>query len=609
MVITNSRLKLSLEFMRGSFHYLALALVCMAVSIAGDLLAPLFLSFIVDSVLADAPSQLPAWMQQLMFSLGNREWYMQHLWVLGVMLVLIQLICGVFVYLRGYLSTKAGESIAKRTRDQLYDHLQRWPFSKHVNAETGDLIQRCSTDVDTTRRFLSSQLVDIFRIVFIVIFSLAVLIPISVPLTLATVALIPLIMWYSARNFAKMTDLNRIFEDSEGELLAMLQENLTGVRVVRAFGRQSFELDKFQAKNNRFTDLLIQYHNMEAGFWGKSDFLCAAQVLLSTACAAYVAIRGELSIGAFLIFLTYANRLVWPIRSLTRSLSQMSRAFIALERIEEILHSDMEQYDEDKQTPALSGDIVFEHVSFGYDSDQKVLEDVSFRVPAGKTVAILGATGSGKSSMMLLLQRLYDIDSGLITIGGVDIRDISKKHLRSRIGIIMQEPFLYSRTIQGNIGIVKPDADKDQLHMVAEIAEARGFIEQFELGYDTVVGERGVTLSGGQKQRVAIARTLLKDNDILVFDDSLSAVDNETDAAIRARLQEQRRGVTTFIISHRLTTLQEADFILVFENGRVAAQGTHSELIAQEGLYSRIYRIQSSWDENAQKAGDSNVCN
>ena len=593
--------------MRGSYHYLAMAIICMSIAIAGDLLTPLFLSFIVDVVLADAPSQLPVWMQQLMYSLGDREWFMQNLWVLGVMLVVIHLGCGVFIYLRGYLSAKAGEAIAKRTRDQLFDHLQRWPFSKHVSAETGDLIQRCSTDVDTTRRFLSSQLVDMLRIIFIVTLSLGVLIPISVPLTLVTVSLIPVIMWFSARKFGQMTALNRLYEESEGELLAMLQENLTGVRVVRAFGRQSYEVEKFKAKNDSYMSLLRQYHNLEAGFWGPSDFLCASQALLSSAAAAYAAAQGHISVGAFLIFSAYSNGIVWPIRSLSRSLSQMSRAFIALERIEEILHSDKEVYDEDKLAPPLGGDIVFEHVIFGYDNDQRVLDDVSFTVPAGKTVAILGATGSGKSSMMLLLQRLYDIDSGSISIGGVDIREMSKKHLRSRIGIVMQEPFLYSRTIHGNISIAVPDAPIDQVQRVAEIAEAHGFIEQFELGYETIVGERGVTLSGGQKQRVAIARTLLKDNDILVFDDSLSAVDNETDAAIRARLHEQRQGVTTFIISHRLTTLQEADFILVFENGRVSAQGTHSELISQEGLYQRIYRIQNSWDEIDEKAGDGDV--
>ncbi|MCL2497572.1 MAG: ATP-binding cassette domain-containing protein, partial [Symbiobacteriaceae bacterium] len=253
-----------------------------------------------------------------------------------------------------------------------------------------------------------------------------------------------------------------------------------------------------------------------------------------------------------------------------------------------------ENYDPEKATPPLNGDIVFHHVSFSYGGEKQVLHNLSLTVPAGKTVAILGATGSGKTSMMLLLQRLYEVDAGAITIGGIDIREMSKKHLRSRIGMVLQEPFLYSRTLQENIAITAPEAPREMIESAALAAKSHEFISGFEEGYSTIVGERGVTLSGGQKQRVAIARTLMKDNDILIFDDSLSAVDTETDAAIRATLKERRQGVTTFIISHRLTTLQEADIIFVFEKGQISTQGTHQELIQQEGLYQRIYSIQSA---------------
>ncbi|NLG23824.1 MAG: ABC transporter ATP-binding protein, partial [Clostridiales bacterium] len=371
----------------------------------------------------------------------------------------------------------------------------------------------------------------------------------------------------------------------------------TGVRVVRAFGRQAHEVEKFAAANDdllkksrKLTDLLSLY-------WSSSDLMSMAQTGTSLIYGVALAARGDLTVGQLTVFVTYVNMMVWPIRNLGRILSDMGKSLVSLERIDEVLRQKSETDDEGATCPPIDRDIEFVDVGFEYEENNPVLRGVSFTVKRGQTVAILGATGTGKSTLMHLMQRLYDVKRGEIKIGGVNINAIQKKYLRSRIGLVLQEPFLYSRSVRDNVRIARPNAPDDQVFDAARVAAAHDFIGDFEKGYDTMVGERGVTLSGGQKQRVAIARTLIKDSDILIFDDSLSAVDTETDAAIRDALREKREGTTTFIISHRLTTLSEADFIVVLEEGRVGQIGTHEQLIHQEGLYKRIYQIQSALEE------------
>ena len=325
------------------------------------------------------------------------------------------------------------------------------------------------------------------------------------------------------------------------------------------------------------------------------------QTGLTLVCGVWFAIQGELTVGNVWTFVSYISMLIWPIRQLGRILSDLGKSAVSLKRLYEILDAEPEQDTPGATEAPLYEDIEFKHVAFRYDDTHPVLNDVSFKVKAGQTVAILGATGCGKSTMMNLLQRLYEVSEGEITIGGWDIRTISKKHLRSRIGYVLQEPFLYSRSIRDNIAITQQDATQQEIDAVAETTSSRAFIGEFEKGYDTLVGERGVTLSGGQKQRIAIARTLLRDNDILILDDSVSAVDTETDKSIREALQDQRRNggrtPTTFIISHRITTLADADLILVMEDGRISQQGTHSQLIETDGLYRRVYRIQVALED------------
>ena len=593
VILFQKRLQFCLDLLKGSYKYYISALIVMECAIISDLISPLFYSFIVDDVLRNEPSEIPPILREFALSFGDRVWYLENLWFLGVCIIIISLISGVFIYARSYLTAKASENIAKILRDRLYDSVQRWSYQSHVMAETGDLLQRCSTDVETARRFLSGQIIEVCRAISLISISLFVLVPINSKLSLISLVIMPLIGGFCYYFFGKVMEYFTASDECEGKLSARLQETLTGVRVVRAFGRQRYELDRFADKNGEYRKLSQIAMVNDANFWSVSDLLCSLQIILSGGAATYFVIIGELSVGSFLIFLLYIHNMVWPIRSLGRIISDFGKAVVSLDRIGEVLNADQEDYEDEKLYPDLQQDIVFENVHFAYKEDDPILSGVSFTIPAGKTVALLGSTASGKSSLLLLLQRLYEVNDGRITIGGIDIRDISKKHLREHIGIVLQEPFLFSRSIKDNIGITKKDASEEMIKEAARIAVADGFIADFEEGYETIVGERGVTLSGGQKQRVAIARTLLRDSDILVFDDSLSAVDTETDAAIRRELKTNKKGQTTFLVSHRLTTLQEADIILVLEKGKITQEGTHQELIAKEGLYQKIYQIQS----------------
>ena len=578
------------------------AILTVVVAVAVAFISPLLLSEVIDSVIGSTrPLNLPGPLQGWLDARGGRDFLVNNMWILALVLIGINVLNGIVMFLRGKWTAQASESIAEKMRNRLYRHLQTLPYDYHVKAATGDLIQRCTSDVETVRRFLSGQVVEIFRAVFMLVIALVIMLRMNVKMTLVSMMLVPLLFGYGMVFFKLTMKRFRETDEAEGRMSAVLQENLTGVRVVRAFGRESFEVDKFNRVNDRFRDLAARQANLLAYYWSISDLLTMAQNAISLLYGVVLAARGEITVGDLLVFTSYVGQLLWPVRQLGRILSDMGKSFVALDRIDEILCQKSEQNAAAMLRPPIDRDIVFDHVTFAYDRDRPVLRDVSFTVPKGATVAILGATGSGKSSLMHLMQRLYDCTGGRITIGGVDIKDIDKAYLRSRVGLILQEPFLYSRTIESNLGIAKPGITPDEVREAARTACADGFISEFENGYETLVGERGVTLSGGQKQRVAIARTLCKENDVLIFDDSLSAVDTETDAAIRAALKKRGEGITTFIISHRITTLSQADFIVVLDQGRVIQMGTHEELIRQEGLYQRVNMIQNSLEDELEK--------
>ena len=585
------------SFLDGSKRWFLAAILSTVGLALTNMLTPQIVRVTVDSVLGSEPFDLPPFLVGLLDRLGGAEALRDKLWMVGIVIVGIAVFGFAFFYGSRVFNTKAAETLVKTMRDKVFRHLLALPDDWYGKNRTGDIIQRCTSDINMVKDFLSEQLVSVFRIVVMLALSLFFMFSLHVGLTLIALAGVPILLTTSLIFHKKVSPEFEICDENEGKLSAIVQENLTGVRVVRAFGREVYEKEKFDNQNRYYMGLWDRVNKMFCRYWSVADLIANLQIMLLVVFGAVFAIRGELSAGAYIAVLSYNGYLTWPIRQLGRVISEMSKAGVSLRRIEDILNAAPER-DEDgaeRVTTDYCGDIAFDHVSFSFDGKTPVLEDVSFTVPAGKTVGILGGTGSGKSTLVRLLDRLYPLPegSGTISVGGIDIRRLRAAELRSNIGFVLQEPYLFSRTIGENLRLAKQTASDAELRAAAHTACLDSAVEGFPSGYDTFVGERGVTLSGGQKQRAAIARTLVQDTPILIFDDSLSAVDTETDATIRARLAGREGRATTLLISHRTATLMHTDRIVVLDRGRVAEIGTHEELLAKNGIYRRIYEIQN----------------
>ena len=605
-----TRVSLILDFLRGSIKYFVISILS-ALCVTGlDMLSPQLIRTTVDGILGDNELKLPEFLMNRIASVGGVGYLRDRLWLIGGLLVIMALFSVAFRYLFMLFNARGAESLVETMRDRLFSHIQRLPFSWHMQNQTGDIIQRCTSDVDMVKNFVSEQLTSVSRIVILIILSLFFMFSMNPRLTLVALASIPIIIAYSAYFHSKIGHQFMICDENEGILSTIAQENLTGVRVVRAFGREKYEKDRFEKQNNIYTNLWIKLCGFMALFWGAGDLISGLQVMLIVILGAVFCVRGSMTAGEFIAFISYNAMLTWPVRSLGRMISEMSKAGVSIERIRYIMNSDAEQDKPEAElagegTPEMRGDIEFHNVSFSY-GDAPILSDISFKIPQGTTFGILGGTGSGKSTLMHLLNRLYDLpkENGRITIGGVDIADMKGSWVRSHIGMVLQESFLFSRTIAENIGITRRGMSLSDIRWAASIACVDEAISEFSKGYDTVVGERGVTLSGGQKQRTAIARMLTQRTPIMVFDDSLSAVDSETDAKIRQALKRNLGDSTVILISHRVTTLMQAECILVLDKGRVAELGSHEELIKKkDGIYRRIYDMQMTLPEEVAEYG------
>lgn len=605
-----TRVSLILDFLRGSIKYFVISILS-ALCVTGlDMLSPQLIRTTVDGILGDNELKLPEFLMNRIASVGGVGYLRDRLWLIGGLLVIMALFSVAFRYLFMLFNARGAESLVETMRNRLFSHIQRLPFSWHMQNQTGDIIQRCTSDVDMVKNFVSEQLTSVSRIVILIILSLFFMFSMNPRLTLVALASIPIIIAYSAYFHSKIGHQFMICDENEGILSTIAQENLTGVRVVRAFGREKYEKDRFEKQNNIYTNLWIKLCGFMALFWGAGDLISGLQVMLIVILGAVFCVRGSMTAGEFIAFISYNAMLTWPVRSLGRMISEMSKAGVSIERIRYIMNSDAEQDKPEAElagegTPEMRGDIEFHNVSFSY-GDAPILSDISFKIPQGTTFGILGGTGSGKSTLMHLLNRLYDLpkENGRITIGGVDIADMKGSWVRSHIGMVLQESFLFSRTIAENIGITRRGMSLSDIRWAASIACVDEAISEFSKGYDTVVGERGVTLSGGQKQRTAIARMLTQRTPIMVFDDSLSAVDSETDAKIRQALKRNLGDSTVILISHRVTTLMQAECILVLDKGRVAELGSHEELIKKkDGIYRRIYDMQMTLPEEVAEYG------
>ena len=598
---TQKREKIALlwQFLKGTKRYFLVTVLAAAVTALADMLQPQIIRAAVDCALGGQQGDFPAFVMDAVNAMGGFAYLGQHLWIMAAAILVIAVVQVASQYAFRVYNTKAAETMIKTMRDKLFSHIQRLPFSWHMNNRTGDIIQRCTSDIETTKKFLSDQLTSVFRILLLLTLSITFMAPMHGVLTLIALIPMPMIVAYSLHFHKKIWEGFMACDENEGKLSAIAQENLTGVRVVRAFGQERAEMDKFSKQNHLLTDLWIKMAKIMSRFWSVSDIFSGIQVMLVVIFGAYFCIHGSLTEGEYIAFISYNSMLVWPIRQLGRMISEMSKASVSIDRIFYIINSPVETDEPDAVDAPMDGDICFEHVRFAYENAPELLHDINFTVKAGTTLGILGGTGSGKSTLMLLLDKLYPLaeDCGRITIGGQDIRKIRTQHLRRNIGMVLQEPFLFSRTIAENIGITSPELDMEAIRAAAAAAALDGTITSFAQGYETMVGERGVTLSGGQKQRAAIARMLTQETPIMIFDDSLSAVDTQTDAMIRQAISQKFGKASVILISHRITTLSAADKIIVLDHGRIVEEGTHDMLKVGGGLYQKIYEAQSGAKE------------
>lgn len=587
----NGKIQLILRFSKGTRGCFIIILLASLASTLLNSLIPRIFGFTIDRVLVE----------------DGIPYLKEHIWLISLEVIGIALVNGIMIYLYRSQTAKAGETFAKNMRDILFAHVQRLPMKWHEGVQTGDIIQRCTADVETIRNFVVTQVLEVFRTVFLLVVSLAMMLTMNMKLTVVALAFTPVVVLYSGIFYHLIAKNYTAADEAEGDLSTVVQENATGVRVVRAFGRERFEIDQFDEKNEIFARLWIRLGTLSGLYWAVGDLITGLQVLVIVTLGAIEAVHGSITAGEFIAFASYNTTLVWPVRSLGRILSEMSKTGVSFDRVNYILDS-AEEMAESGVIPERT-DIVFDHVSFGYEENQSVLEDVSFHIKEGTTCGVLGGTGSGKTTIVHLLDRLYELKKGTVQIGGVDIRDIPRSWIRSHVGMVLQEPFLFSRTIRDNIAAANPDATMNEIREAARIACVDDTIMAFPDGYDTIVGERGVTLSGGQRQRVAIARMLIAKAPIMIFDDSLSAVDADTDVRIRRALRSKMKDATVILISHRITTLMEADQILVLNHGVIEECGTHQQLIHHGGIYQKIYEIQLNQDDRRllNEGGDSDA--
>lgn len=550
---------------------------------------------VLDGVLTDEiregslPERVGLWM------LGGREFLAENLWVAAVAVVGLTLLAAIATYFRGRWVAIGAESVIQRLRDQLHDHLNCMPVTWHDQAETGDTLQRCTSDVDTLRNFLAMQIIEIGRALAMMLIPLPLMLMMDVRMTIASVVFLPFIIISSHFFFGRVKTIFRGKDEAEGRLTACVNENLTGIRVVRAFARQEFEQEKFHTRNDDHRRLDYKLYSVLSWFWAASDELCFLQKAVVFILGAWWVAVGSLEIGTYYFFIAAVSMYIWPVRMMGRLLAELGKAVVAADRVHEILESPIEVVtgSELPSHDTLAGSVQFDGVTFAH-AQTPVLQNVQFNLSAGRTLALVGPSGSGKSTIINLLLRFYDPDVGVVRIDGVDITTLDRQAHRGRMAVVMQDPFLYSRTIHDNIALSRRGATDEEVHLATRVACIHDSILEFDKGYETVVGERGVTLSGGQRQRVAIARALLQEPDILVLDDALSAVDTRTERLILEAMRDRHGKQTTIVIAHRLSTLTAADDIIVLDHGGIIQRGTHETLITEDGMYRRLWEIQTT---------------
>ena len=576
----------------------SLALVAMGLASVFAIAAPLVGMYALDVVVYRDFSLGTNVLVSLTRELSGSDSFAWYLWLSAAAGVVLTLLAGVFSFLKSRWAAIASEALAQRLRDELFGHLHRLPAAFFDAADSGDLVQRCTSDVETIRVFLQAHVVEIGRAVLLLFAMLPVLFWRDYRLAWLSICLMPLLGVGAFVFFRRIKTLFEITDASEGVLTAVLKENLTGIRVVRAFARHDFERDRFAERNRAFRDNYYRLNKVMAIYWCASDFIATCQIGIVLIAGGVFLVEGSLTVGELFVFISQVSMVIWPIRHLGRVLTDSGKAIVALGRVDHILKSPEESVEPTPATGRGRGAITVRNLDFSYPNGQGILRNMSLSIAPGETVALVGPPGCGKTTFIRVLLRFYPYQRGQIEIDDLEINETDREWIRAQIGVVLQDPFLYAQTIDSNLRVGRPTAPHEDLLQAAQDASLHESISKFADGYDTMVGERGVTLSGGQRQRVALARALLKDPPILVLDDSLSAVDTDTEHRILTALEQRRGRRTTLIVAHRLTTVRNADRILVMDDGCIVQQGSHQQLAEEQGPYRRLCEIQGALDES-----------
>jgi ATP-binding cassette subfamily B protein len=556
------------------------------------LFCSLIISFIIDNVINLETISNPffIWLSNL---LGGIDYLRNNLYIMALLLIAINIVIALLIYIRIYVQAKVAESLAKNIKNEMFSHIQNLPFEYLSDHNSGDLIQRSTSDIETVRKFINGKIEEMFRSFITPLIAAVILFNINAKLALIAVLTLPIIFIYAFYFFKSVQKLFKLSDEADGSMSAAIQESLNGIRISKAFNNENYEIEKFNTYNKKYQNTTYKLILNLGKYFSTNTLLCYTQIFLVIVFGIMMVNSKELSYGSLFVFITYESEIVWPVRGLGRLLNDYGKTTIAINRINEIL--DVEEEDlKSGFTHDIIGDIEFKNIYFKYpNSNQFALKNINFKINAGDNVAIIGKTGSGKSSIVYLLEQLYTQTSGDILIDGYKIVDFNKDYLRKKIGVVLQEPFLFTRTIKENVIIANKHAAYKDVELAAKIANIHHVIKDFDNGYETMIGENGVTLSGGQKQRLAIARTIINESPILIFDDSLSAVDANTDNNIRKSLNQLNKSTTKIIITQRINSCKDADIIIVMDDGVITNIGNHNELILVEGLYKKVYDIQS----------------